>query len=62
MWLVCLLINMLKRCWYKVSEFIKNQSIYLNENENLEDLINNLDFIDVYPWLAVLNNSMTIIF
>ena len=39
----------------RVSGAIKEPGAYdLNENENLEDLINNLDFIDVYPWLAVL--------
>ena len=34
---------------------IKEPGFYsLKENEYLEDLINNLEFIDVYPWLGVL--------
>ena len=34
---------------------VKEPGFYsLSENERLEDLINNLEFIDVYPWLAVI--------
>lgn len=34
---------------------VKEPGFYsLSENESLEDLINNLEFIDVYPWLAVI--------
>jgi polysaccharide export outer membrane protein len=34
---------------------IKEPGFYsLKENEYLEDIINNLEFIDVYPWLGVL--------
>jgi polysaccharide export outer membrane protein len=39
----------------KVSGAIKEPGFYsLSENKNLEDLIKNLEFIDVYPWMAVL--------
>ena len=39
----------------KVSGAIKEPGFYsLSENKNLEDLINKLEFIDVYPWLAVI--------
>ena len=38
-----------------VSGAIKEPGFYsLNEFRTLEELINNLEFIDVYPWLAVL--------
>ena len=38
----------------KVSGAVKEPGFYsLSENKNLEDLIKNLEFIDVYPWLAV---------
>ena len=38
----------------KVSGAVKEPGLYsLSENKNLEDLIKNLEFIDVYPWLAV---------
>lgn len=34
---------------------VKEPGLYsLNDNKTLEDLINNVDFIDTYPWLAVL--------
>lgn len=39
----------------KVDGAIKESGYYsLNENNTLEELINNLEFINVYPWLAVL--------
>lgn len=39
----------------EVAGAVKEPGSYaLNQNETLEDLINNLEFIDVYPWLAVL--------
>jgi polysaccharide biosynthesis/export protein len=39
----------------QVTGAIKEPGSYaLNQNETLENLINNLEFIDVYPWLAVL--------
>ena len=39
----------------KVSGAIKEPGFYsFSENKNLEDLINKLEFIDVYPWLAVI--------
>ncbi|MBT5640669.1 MAG: hypothetical protein HOJ38_03660 [Rhodobiaceae bacterium] len=38
----------------KVLGAVKEPGFYsLSENKNLEDLIKNLEFIDVYPWLAV---------
>lgn len=34
---------------------VKEQGFYsLNDYKNLEELIDNLEFIDVYPWLAIL--------
>ncbi len=39
----------------KISGSIKEPGFYsINNNETLEDIINRLEFIDVYPWLAVL--------
>ena len=39
----------------KISGSIKEPGFYqINNNESLEDIINRLEFIDVYPWLAVL--------
>ena len=39
----------------RVSGAVKEPGFYsLSENKNLEDIIKNLEFIDVYPWLAVL--------
>ena len=39
----------------KVSGSIKEPGLYyLSEAETLKDLIENLEFVDVYPWLAVL--------
>lgn len=39
----------------KVAGAIKEPGFYsITENETLDDLINRLEFIDVYPWLAIL--------
>ncbi len=39
----------------RVDGAIKEPGFYsINENKNLEEIINKLDFVDVYPWLAVL--------
>ena len=39
----------------RISGSIKEPGFYpINSNETLEDVINKLEFVDVYPWLAVL--------
>ena len=39
----------------RIEGAIKEPGFYeLTNNENLEEVINNIEFVDVYPWLAVL--------